>query len=270
MKLSYSELNDRNDISIDTEGQHVGYLRKFPISEISQNYSTYSLYLDIMTMTTAGYFERKKKLEEYDALSIDEKSKLNVFTLLSHDQEYQWMFLAALNFFFRESVQYDPTANMYITYEVKDGEPKAIGAITYTMWGEISEMIAQMNHVSIEMDEQDLSKSADERTKKVMEKLRKGRKALKKAREKTNGARMELGNLTSIIATFVNGYNYMNVYDLTVFQLYDTYNRFLMGDVYEINRMAVSVWGDKEKKFDLYARQENLTVDKNENKVSES
>ena len=43
--------------------------------------------------------------------------------------------------------------------------------------------------------------------------------------------------------------NWINIWDITVYQLYDTFERLTINDQYESSKLSVSVWGDKEKKF---------------------
>ena len=47
--------------------------------------------------------------------------------------------------------------------------------------------------------------------------------------------------------------------DMTVYQLWDTFARLRSNDVYECGKTAVSVWGDKEHKFDFNSWYKNIT-----------
>lgn len=53
-----------------------------------------------------------------------------------------------------------------------------------------------------------------------------------------------------IIKDETPGFSNRTVWDLTVYQLMDAFIRLEQNGYYKINSTSVSVWGDKEKKFD--------------------
>lgn len=61
---------------------------------------------------------------------------------------------------------------------------------------------------------------------------------------------MELPNIISSISSHHNSLNIINVWDLTVYQLYDQFNRQRLGDSFNIQSMSVAAWGDSDGKFD--------------------
>ena len=54
--------------------------------------------------------------------------------------------------------------------------------------------------------------------------------------------------------------NYTNVWDMTVYQLWDTFARLRNNEIYASGRTSVSVWGDKENKFDYNLWFKNITT----------
>ena len=44
--------------------------------------------------------------------------------------------------------------------------------------------------------------------------------------------------------------NPLNIWDITVYQLWDTFYRLCSNNILAIQSMSVAAWGDKEKQFD--------------------
>ena len=42
----------------------------------------------------------------------------------------------------------------------------------------------------------------------------------------------------------------MNIWDLTIFQLWDCFSRLSNNSIYDIQSMSVAAWGDKDNHFD--------------------
>ncbi len=61
---------------------------------------------------------------------------------------------------------------------------------------------------------------------------------------------MELGNIISAVAGKSQTLNLLNIWDLTVFQLWDSFFRLSSNNLYAIQSMSVAAWGDKDKHFD--------------------
>lgn len=57
-------------------------------------------------------------------------------------------------------------------------------------------------------------------------------------------------NIISALAAHHNSLNIINIWDLTVYQLNDQFKRQRYIDYYHILSRSVSIWGDKDSKFD--------------------
>ena len=76
-------------------------------------------------------------------------------------------------------------------------------------------------------------------------------KAQKKEREnKKADINMSLPNIISSVSNVHPSINPLNVWDLTVFQLLDSFNRLQVNSMFKIDCTRVSVWGDEKKTFD--------------------
>ncbi len=59
-----------------------------------------------------------------------------------------------------------------------------------------------------------------------------------------------LPNIISSVASIHPSLNFNNIWDLTIFQLYDSFYRIKSDKDYQIESTHVSVWGDEKNIFD--------------------
>lgn len=76
-----------------------------------------------------------------------------------------------------------------------------------------------------------------------MKKLQKGR--TEKAKQTAPDKNMELGNIISAVANKSHSLHIMNIWDLTIFQLWDCFSRLSNNSIYDIQSMSVAAWGIK-------------------------
>ena len=84
-----------------------------------------------------------------------------------------------------------------------------------------------------------------------MKKLQKGR--AEKAKATKTDKNMELGNIISAVANKSHSLNILNIWNITIFQLWDSFSRQTNNNIYDINSMNVAAWGNKDNHFDANA-----------------
>ena len=82
-----------------------------------------------------------------------------------------------------------------------------------------------------------------------MEKMLKAKK--KEQETKKSDLNLTIPNIISSLANKHPSLNYVNIWDLTIFQLLDAFNRTQANSMYDIDSTRVSVWGDEKKTFDV-------------------
>ena len=80
---------------------------------------------------------------------------------------------------------------------------------------------------------------------KLLEKMKKGESQKKKNDEKTS-----MANIISSLSSHHQSLNIVNIWNLTVYQLYDQFSKTRINDTYKISSRSISIGGDKDKKFD--------------------
>ena len=92
-----------------------------------------------------------------------------------------------------------------------------------------------------------------------MEKMKKGQKQLDKTREKKREEKgltsdTELANIISCVAAKNhNGLNMINIWDMTIYNLYEQFKLIRENNMHDAETLSVFVWGDESNKFDIDA-----------------
>lgn len=243
MKLSYFELLSPDPIQI----QRVGGILSPTLRSISKiGINTYQYYLTILLMDLKTYFTMIQQEEQFELLSDEEKSQMNVFELLTMDSKSAELLKSVLNFFIAENVLWSEQNNAFLIYE---GE-NVIGAITKEIYPQICDLICQRNCIKSNQEE-DLSKVKSKKALEIMKKLQKGR--AEKAKATKTDKNMELGNIISAVANKSQSLNIINIWELTVYQVWDCFSRLSNNSIYDIQSMSVAAWGNKDNYFDATA-----------------
>ena len=167
----------------------------------------------------------------------------------------------AFNFFFTDEVYFDGDQLHFVVYTTNEnGEENVVGYISRDNYSDIVNIILQRINIEIDDNEvDDLSKIKSKRGRKILEKIREGRKKMKKAKEKSsNGKQQSLANIISSVAAYSKNTNYIQIWDLTIYQLYDLFSRLNIIDQYNIASRSVSVWGDEKKQFKYGVWNDNI------------
>ena len=242
MKLSYFDLLSPEPIKI----QNIGGIISPTLRNIASiGYDTYQYYLTIFVMDLKSYFSMIGHPKEYDLLSDQEKSKINVFELLISNKNTCLMLQNSLNFFIKEDVIYSEDCNGFIVKNTNND--KIIGIINKDIYKYLCNLICQRNCININQTE-DASKIKSKKAIEIMEKLKRGRSV--KAKQTKIDKNMELGNIISAIANKSNSLNILNIWDLTIFQIWDCFSRLSNNNLYDIQCTSVAVWGNKDNYFD--------------------
>ena len=202
------------------------------------------------------FFAMINRPDEYEKLTDDEKLNMNVYDLLIQDSQTALLLQTALNFFIKEDVKYSPEHKEFsVSGEVVVKEQDkmvekytVIGVISRENYQDVVDVICQRNNIKTK-DVADPAKVKNKKALAILQKIKKG--AEKMAKTSKADENMELGNIISAVANRSQSLNITNIWELTVFQLWDCFARLTNNNVYDINAASVSAWGDKDKKFDF-------------------
>lgn len=220
----------------------------------SINYDIYRIYLSTILMKPRTFYEMfiGKEKDWWDSQSDDFKESQNITDLIPTTENSIRAYEEALDFFFIDKVKYSEEHNKYITYNGavdENGDLIITGFIPHEVFKEVCGIIAQFNGIeSDEVTEDSKPKYKNKLAEKLMAKIKKGEEEKQKVRKEDK--RYALPNIISAVASRHSSLNYTNIYELTVTQLYDVFQRMRNNSVLDMGRTSVAVWGDSDNKFD--------------------
>ena len=250
MKLEYFDLLSPTPIHIG----NIGHIKSPTLKEISQiGYQQYNGYLSILLLTPENYFKSmdKDKFEQYQALDDETKMKISMFEIMLSNKDLLFAYLDAFNFFFVEYLAFDPNKKVFCIYSSQkdiENKIKPLGIINSNIFGDVCDIMLQLNNIFRDYANEDYKKVKNNRALEILKKLKKGQAEQNKKNKFDK--RVELSNVISALSAYHNNLNMVNIWDLTVFQLYDQFKRLQSNSIFNMNSMSVSVWGDKDNKFD--------------------
>ena len=234
--------------------------------------------------------EQKQKVldvkKQYEELNTEEKLSVSFYDLLMYDELLICSFIEAFNFFFEEEVDFVVNGNeitdaqfSFITYNKVDTPQKIklnngneystiktnrelVGVINRSNFKDVVDIILQRNSVQREEEitAEDLTKVKNKnKVMQLMEKMKKGQKQLDKTREKKREEKgvasdTELANIISCVAAKNhNGLNMINIWDMTIYNLYEQFKLIRENNIHDAETLSVFVWGDESNKFDIDA-----------------
>ncbi len=240
MKLSYFELLSPDPIRLE----NVGGIVSPTLRDVSSiGYNAYQYYLSILLMDLKSYLTMLGQSESYELLSDEEKARLNPFELLLANEQSSALLQKVLNFFIAGEVLPSEAHNGFIVQE----NGRNTGIITRELYPLLCDVICQ--RICVKTDRKsDLSNIKSKKALEIMKKLQQGR--AEKAKQAKADSNMELGNIISAVANKSQSLNILNIWDLTIFQLWDCFTRLSNNNIYNIQSMSVAAWGNKDNYFD--------------------
>lgn len=218
------------------------------------NFDKFSLYEILLKATPEFYYTKMagdKGTKYWENTSEYKKSKMTIYDVIIKEDDARQMYLDLLNFFFLERVIFIDNTFVILNDKAKldddilsDADIK--GVISPQHFPFIIDIIQQICCIA-DRDKVDEVKFKNDLARKIYMKIHSKDKEKK---EKPN-IHYSLPNLISAVANKHPSINLINIWDLTIFELIDAFHRLQASTVYDIESTRVSVWGDKEKKFDV-------------------
>lgn len=265
MKLDYFTLLSPSPIYING----VGSIKSPTLNEISElTYNTYQYYISVLLLDIDSYYKNLEKddylylnnfndnekniilkiKKEYDDLEDSKKRNVPFYNILVFDKLVINTIVNAFNFFFVDEIIYNENDRVfYLMNGLKDNTENNVvtGIIHEENYENIIDLIMQRINIEKPKNEIKGGKPKNKIAEKIMKKIESAAKIQKKKEDK----KLELGNIISSVASHSKSLNIVNIWDATIFQIYDQFTRNRLDDSYSMNSTSVSVWGDKDKKF---------------------
>jgi len=256
MQVSYDFLIGTTPLKIEGVGAIKSpKLKSFMCDEDGMmSYDVYKIFLSTILMDAKSFFMifGEKDKDWWNEQSDEFKGNQNIVNLIYTSENAKQAYQEAFDFFFVDKVKYSEEHNLFLTYNGstdENGDLINTGFIPHEFFKEICGIIAQFNGVANDETIGDSKpKYKNKLAEELMNRMKKGQEDLKKAKKEDK--RYSLPNIISAVVSRHNSLNYTNIYELTVTQLYDVFNRLRNNSVLDISSISVAVWGDEKNKFD--------------------
>ena len=251
MKLDYGTQLSPEPIKLS-----IGTLKKPTLKAIYRiSFEKFNTYEYFLKMTPEKYCTDKKNVEwnkKWESMSEKERNAITLFDLIRVDEPLQETYCEVLNFFFVEKVIFKE--DLFILIDESNGESAEItldnicGVIHEKTLQQTLEVIQQVCCIYEEEESTDGVKFKNNAAKKIFEKILSAQK--EKKEKKKADINMTLPNIISAVSNNHPSVTPMTVWDLTIFQLLDSFGRLQSRSIFQIDARRVSVWGDEKKTFD--------------------
>ena len=255
MRLDYGTQSSPVPITLS-----IGTLRKPTLKEISQiTFDRFSFYEFFLKLSPETYYTKLRKENDgeaiWDSLTEEERDKITIYNIIEEDDKIRSTYVEIFNFFFVETVIYQEGFFILLKENTAIDNPDKIkreqvrGAIAKDNFSQVMSLLQQICCIYNEEESLDDMKFKNNLARKLMEKMLKAKK--KEQEAKKSDLNLTIPNIISSLANKHPSLNYVNIWDLTIFQLLDAFNRTQANSMYDIDSTRVSVWGDEKKTFDV-------------------
>jgi hypothetical protein len=253
MKFDYGTQLNPSPIKLS-----MGTLIKPTLQQIYElTFEKFNYYEVLIKMTPETFYTKIKGnngIEYWGSLSEEEKDKLTLYDIIVNDESLTGTFVEIFNFFFKETVIFKEGYFVLLNKGI-DVDTDIIsrdnirGVISEDTLPKVLKLIQQVCCIYDDDDNVvDDAKFKNALAKKLYEKMQKGAK--NKKTEKKASIDFTIPNIISSVSNKHPTISPLNVWNLTIFQLLDSFNRMQTNSMYDIDSTRVSMWGDEKKTFD--------------------
>ena len=134
----------------------------------------------------------------------------------------------------------------FVDYD-ENGQVIPIGTIYRDIFEELRDVILQRCGINRSDTNIDMSKVKNKRALKILNKIKKAKEKLSNNTQGTD--EIDLPNLISSIAAHSNSLNFTNIWDLTIYQLYEQFKKEQTKVYFDIQKISVAAYGNEKNTF---------------------
>lgn len=254
MKLSYFDLLSPEPIPlyqlINKETILVGTVKPMTPRYIAKNggFGDYSWFLNSLSLDVTKYFEITNQKEFYETLSEEDKQKLNIFDLIISQPQIREVIENALSFFMIEKIKYVDEQKMFFAFNEDDLE-NPIGIITRNYYSQLANIILQLNGMQIK---ENVACKVTPKAQAIIDKINKAKERMNKNSDINKD--FELANIMSKLSSKHNSINMLNIWDMTIYQIYDQFYEQNHQNIISMNEINHAYWGGDFDVTEWYKR----------------
>ena len=248
----------------------IGTIKKPTLREIGRlTFDKFGYYEFLMRLTPELFFAEMcgdDGASQWEALTDDEKGEINLYDILSESDALAEAYREMFDFFFIEPVIFKEGFFIILNKDIENEEDVSAediqGVISGETFQQVLNILQQICCVYEEKQDPEELRFKNKLAKQLYEKMQKAKRAENK--NKKADINFSLPNIVSAVSNKHPTISPITVWDLTVFQLLDAFNRMQANTIYDIDSTRVSVWGDEKKVFDVSLWYKN-EYEKNQN-----
>ena len=259
MRLSYEELIAPSDVPITLS---IGHIKNHSLREIFKHginaFRLYQFYLQLKPFDYYTQLNKEEGSSYWDKLTEEQRNDISMYDVIITNDDVASTYEELFDFFFVERVVY--IDKLFFLLKTDDYETKKenleiteenfAGTIHPINFESVIDILRQVCCMeSSDILEEKNPKFKNKRAKMIYEKLLKAKKEGMLA-SKTEQRNFNIANIISSTSAKSNNLNIIDIWNSTLFQLYDQFNKIQNNDIYYINSVRVAVWGDEKNKFD--------------------
>ena len=187
----------------------------------------YYAYISFLLVSAEEYLISIKR---EDLIPFFKQHNLTMFDIYRDNPYERQFFIEALSFFIDGEIEF------------KNGEFLINNAnIINKEISKILEIIAEINCLKVNKQQETY---ANEKARKIAEKIQQAKQKRSSVQSKDS---ISLADIISAVASRKESLNLLNIWDLTIYQLYDHYNRLIAEDEFDVHAMNYAYWGGEFK-----------------------
>lgn len=219
----------------------IGSLKSPTLKDISpnnmENYSMYALATQVLFGDKKDVIFLGKGLgnnNTYDELTDYDIEVISKFNLIINSIDLRDALCQAFALFFCNKIGYSVQTESFWVFEIIDEKSVQVGVINNDNYLLVEDLLKQLLHCESEYDDEDVEYE-NEATKALWERAEAYEKNNKQSINSENYA---IDNIISKLCTCGIGYTVSNIYDLTVYQLYDQFSSYIQNRISQLSENA--------------------------------
>lgn len=257
MKIDYFTMLSPEPISLS-----IGTIRHPTLRSISKltfnKFTKYQLYLKMTAKDFCKYYSEQDDKSLLSGLADDEIDKISLYDILLLKDDVRQMYLEIFNYFFIERVIFVEgiflilNKDKYSEIVLDELEKKDLhGIINADTFLDVIDLLQQVCCIKSKDPLEEVKPVfKNKKAERLYEKMLKANQEKQKKKNIDDLKSFSLPNIISSVASKSFGLNIINIWDATLFQIYDQFDRLRQDDAHYINSVRISVWGDEKNQFD--------------------
>lgn len=219
----------------------IGALKSPKLADISpNNFENWQMYV----LCTQVLFGDKKEIiflgkgigdnNDYDTLTDYKIEITSKFNLITSSVDLREALCEALTLFFCNKIVFHSETNSFWVFDVSKETPIHVGIINNENYLVVEDVLKQLLHCESEYED-DEENYEDEASKELWERAKKYRN---QSNQSANSDTYAMDNIISKLSTCGIGYTVENIYELTVYQLYDQFSSYTQNRISQLSENA--------------------------------